>query len=108
MSFLAKTRNPEYATIFDVTLDSRFQGDGAFTNDGLQVFYRVILEPWTGGIKADTPLNPRFKRGFTPLDSQNGERRVSWQGVIGTLESAAPFSGRGRKDVEGGLRFSPQ
>ena len=42
------------------------KGDGAFTNDGLQVFYRVILEPWTGGIKGDTPLIPRFK-GVSPL-----------------------------------------
>ncbi len=47
-------------------LPGRIQGDGAFTNDGLQMFYRVILEPWTGGIKGETPLIPRFK-GVSPL-----------------------------------------
>ena len=74
--------------------------------------------------KGDTPLNPRFK-GVSPLwTPQNGERPVFLAGVIRTLESAAPFnfvpfnyvqgkqdkpfSGRGRKDVEGGFRFSPE
>ena len=60
---------------FEITLDSAFrrndgergiQGDGAFTNDGLQVFCPVILEHWTGGIKGGTPLIPRFK-GVSPL-----------------------------------------